>query len=156
MKKYHLKHLLILLALLFSACYLNPYTPVTGNLSNDVLVGNWKPTDESITSLKKEKSYYQDKEINLILSSDNTFVLTNIPDCFKNAFGECKGGYLSYKGEWKINQRTDSTNDLHLIEKSYNQRGVYAVPLIKSKDTIQIAFFFGDPDSGRAMYFSKR
>jgi hypothetical protein len=153
MKKYHLKYLFILLVFLFCACYLNPYTPVTGNLSNDVLVGKWKPTEQSIAFLKKEKSYYQDKEIELTLSSDNTFVLTNIPDCFKNAFGECKGGYNSFKGEWKIYQRTDATNDLHLIEKG---KAVYAIPLVKSKDTIQIAFFFGDPDSGRAMHFEKQ
>jgi len=150
-----LKYLFILLILcVFSNC-LYPYTAYKGELTNDALTGDWKPTEKSMAFLKSENNTAEIKEIKLTLSAGNTFVLTNLPDCFKDNFGKCRGGYYSLKGEWKLDIREDSSKDLFLIERTSDQTKIYAIPLIKENDEIQIAFFFGDPDMGRAIYFTK-
>lgn len=154
-ERYFFKWLLILILTFSSACFFNYYTPVMGNLSEDELIGIWKPTDDSLAYLRKENICCEDKEIKLTLSADKNFVLTNIPDCWRNDFGECKGVTFSYKGMWSIYKRYNTDNWLHLAVKEGSQRGIYAVPLIKRKGKIQIVFVFGDPDEGREIYLTK-
>jgi hypothetical protein len=150
--KCYLKYLFILLSISISACALLPGIPLTGNLSDDKLVGSWKLTYESMVFLKNENIKYKDQEIKLTLSDDHTFRLSNIPDCWINDFGRCLGEHYSFEGEWKINQREDSYVDLWLSDKS----STHAIPLIKRTNIIQIPFYFGDPDSGRVIYFTKQ
>jgi hypothetical protein len=150
------KYLFVLLFTFSSACFLNSYTPATGNLLNDELVGEWKPTEESIAFLRKENICCEDKEIKLTLSVNNTFELKNMPDCWRNDFGECRGAIFSYKGTWSINQRKGSDNWLHLFVQDSSQRGIYALPIIKRKGKIQIAFVFGDPDDWREIYLTRK
>lgn len=149
------KYIFLLIIGLSSACFLNYYTPVTGNLSNEELIGIWKPTDDSIAFLRKENICCEDKEIKLTLFADNTFEFVNVPDCWTNDFGECKGANFSYKGKWAINQRKNSGNWLYLNEKDAVYSKTYAIPLIKRKGKIQIVIVFGDSDSGREIYLTK-
>lgn len=143
---------IFLLTFITVAC-LSPYAPVTEELANEQLIGEWKPTEESLDFLKKENENYAGLEIKLILSADNKFVLKNIPDCFRDNFGKCKGGYHSLNGKWKILVRNDSVKDLALYDESLNT--TFAIPLSKKQGKLQIIFVFGDPDSGRAIYFTK-
>jgi len=133
------------------ACNPNVYAPLKGNLSNNELVGDWKPTDDSVTFLKKYGICCENKEIKLTLSADNSFVLTNMPDCWANSSGECKGETFSYKGDWEI-YHDKSYNRLHLKEISV----IRSIPLVIRKGTTQIVFTFGDADEGREIYLVKQ
>lgn len=150
-----LKLLLITIVIFSYSCAFNFYTPLTDDLSNESLIGEWKLTEDSIVFLKKENLWKQNEEVRLTLKGNTTFELINIPDCWRNTIRNCSGTGLSYRGKWSINKYENSDKWLHLVENDAGYNKTYAVPIIKRKGKILIAFVLGDPDAGREIYFEK-
>lgn len=154
MKKKTYQYFFLLTALFFDGCMSNFYVPSSGSLLKSTMSGKWVPTEDSISYLKNEHVCCEDKPIMLLLSENNSFSLSNMSECWKNAFGECKNGIISIKGTWSIYQRENLDNWLHLRVDDPAPGYIYAIPIIQRKGRTEIVFAFGDPDRGREIYLT--
>ena len=131
-------------------CLSKFYTKIDRKLSEAELVGEWKATEDSIEFLQNNNICCADKEIKLTLSNDGKFTLTNMSSCWLDDFGTCVSRTLDFEGTWSIDKTEKNSNTLFLKGLRTD-----ALSLIKRNDKVEIVFWFGDPDAGRAIYLSK-
>src|SRR4051812_13835432 len=67
--------------------------------SDAEIIGNWLPTGETITDIRK-RGRYPVTEHELTLRADHTFTMRNMPDWWLNGFGESHGHFDSGEGTW--------------------------------------------------------
>lgn len=149
-KKYVLHLSFIILLCVNSACLSKCPTNIYRKLSETELFGEWKATEDSLEFLQSNNICCADKEIKLTLSDDKRFTLTNMPSCWMDDYGTCVSNALDFEGTWAIDKTENNSNTLNL-----NGLTNTGVSLIKRNGEVQIVFWFGDPDAGKAVYLSK-
>ena len=147
------KFLIIFTFIFICSCQINSYTSISEDLANESLMGEWKLTEDSISTLKRENLWDQNLELKLILKENNSFELKNIPNCWTNTIQGCSKSGLYYSGKWSINKDEDSSKWLHLDDVSSNT--VHAIPIVKRNGRILILFTLGDPDGPNKIFLEK-
>jgi hypothetical protein len=157
---FHRKTIVALLALfcasLLTVAYLtNIYTPLSDDLTERELIGDWSPVPESVSFLR-ETNMLEGEVTKLILRDDRSFELSNMPDCWISK-SVCKGSTNNFKGVWTLYRRS-GTNDwwLELTERTPSEIRTHAVPLIGRHGRTEICFSLADPDEGKEIYLDKQ
>ena len=120
-------------------------------LSEDEVIGKWTATKESVEFLQSHDICCSNKEIKLTLFDNKKFELKNMPSCWTVDHESCVNNTYDYAGTWSVINTEHSSNTLLL-----NEGTTHGLSLIKRSGEIQIVFWFGDPDNGRAIYLSKQ
>src|ERR1035437_7613986 len=90
----------IAIAFLGSGCFLptGPELQFTRKKPSETeLIGSWRPTAETLKDIHG-RGRYPATEHELILRSDHTFTMRNMPDWWRNGFGESHGHFESGDG----------------------------------------------------------
>ena len=120
------------------------------NLSESELVGEWIATRDSVEFLRSHDICCAGKEVKLTLSDAEKFELKNMSSCWTYDHKSCVSHTYDYEGTWSI-ANTESSNNLLL-----NEGTTHSLSLVKRSGEVQIVFWFGDPDNGKAIYLSKQ
>jgi len=140
-------------AYFFSACRINlgspGYTTVEPNKSD--LVGTWIPDKATLEDMKERGGYDTLIPTRLVLKSDGSLEIANIPDWWEIPAGTSRRGMASYSGSWSLyNDQPCWT----IAVKYSNSAGF--LNLLGNKPPHKIEIILGDPDSGHNMIFIKQ
>ena len=145
-----------LTGILLVACgdpYLSNYTAAKPNESD--LVGTWVPDKETVKDIRDRGGYDIDRaSIKLILGSDGSFEMVDIPDWWREPFGRSQGRLQSDRGTWRLKEH--SPGSWWELALNFPGWGGTAVPLRRAKPPYLIHFTLGDPDAGHAMTFERQ
>jgi hypothetical protein len=145
----------VLVGAFFAGCRSEPGESIIRPLDPKELVGIYQPTTEAKEFLSREGIPFDERSLRLELRADGKFQLSEIPDCWR-ASGKCNGLTETVTGEWKIYQeRSGLPNRLHLSVEDAGPQTIYSVPLRVAENRFILAFYFGDPDSGRVVFLQK-
>lgn len=146
--------LTIISAMLFSACsqFLHPIQFTKTEPNKKSLIGIWIPDRSTIEYMREEGGYNTETVTKLILETDGTFEMYNMPDWWYNGFGQSNKGFRSYSGTWKLFQQPSSNIwVIHLVSEGQ----IRPVNLLNQEPPYQLYFYIGDPDSRKGMTFIK-
>jgi len=115
------------------------------------VIGIWVPTAATIKDLRERGGYALSKyELNL--RADGTFEMVNMPDWWKDGFGQSNRSFDSGSGKWRFYE--DRT--VWAIELDFSKYVVpNAIHLQRQKSPYLIHITVGDPDSAHYMLFEK-
>jgi len=153
--------LIVSLALCVSSCVVNlgrvfssyNYTSTQPN-QNDI-VGVWIADEATLKDMRERGKYAATVPPKLIFQADGNFKMENMPDWWKDGFGESRGGLEANSGTWKLSKSNccwsiylkfpSLVTGIGLLEHRFNGKPKYLVEVI-----------LGDPDSGNEMVFVKQ
>ena len=154
--------LLVLSGLFSSACnvplgkLLSSYGCVSAQPNKNEIVGVWVPNAETVEDIRIRGKYNPTVSTKLILRADGSFEMENMPDWWKNGFGESYGGFESNSGTWKL---SDGGGTCWQIDLRFPNLG-RSVGLLEhrfgGKPRYVIEVILGDPDSGEEMIFVRQ
>ncbi|TKK64115.1 hypothetical protein FC093_23295 [Ilyomonas limi] len=131
-------------------------TPIKSLTQLNNLTGSWKATAETYELLKQRK--YKVDSMSLVFRNDSTFVITNLPDCINDGFGESIDGKL-YKvaGKWSVQKnKRDWEIEMAFDKNELFQAKTYMNFDIAITDSIyQLYWYLGDPDDAEPITFEK-
>ena len=118
------------------------------------LVGTWVPTSATLKDMQNRGKYSISKH-ELILRSDGSFSLINMPDWWTDGFGVSKKGFESGSGTWDVIQE-----DQGILGKTWEVKLDFptywtSLNLLHQSPPYLIHIYIGDPDSGNAMIFER-
>lgn len=145
-----------LLGILLVACgdpYSSSYTTTRPNEGD--LIGTWVPDKDAVKDMRDRGRYDIERaSTKLILRSDGSFEMVDIPDWWREPFGRSHGRLQSDRGTWRLKEHSPGGWwELGLDLPSW---GGTAVALRRDKLPYLIHFTLGDPDNGDAMTFVRQ
>lgn len=125
---------------------------VTDKPDKSDIVGDWIPDEATLRDMRERGGYRNVGLTKLTFREDGTFDLMNMPDWWRNGFGEPHGGFenasgtwelVNYGGHWEIGLYLPYLyTNVGLIKGRSGQSKVYGIEVI-----------LGDPDSRNEMIF---
>jgi hypothetical protein len=152
----------IVVALLLSGCFLPtwPELQYTRSKPSEAdLIGSWRPTAETIRDIRGRGRYLA-TEHELILRPDHTLTMRNMPDWWRNGFGESHGHLDSGDGTWKL-AREINVWQIWVVQLHFPDFGSRGGPLNTSihlyhqRPSYLIFIGVGDPDNAQGMLFER-
>jgi hypothetical protein len=123
------------------------------------LVGSWRPTAKTISDLRRRGRYAAtDHELNL--RPDHTFTMRNMPDWWRNGFGESHGQFDSGNGTWELSS-ANNVWQIWVVWLHFSQfpgsasSGATPIHLCHQRPPYLIFIGVGDPDEGEGMLFER-
>lgn len=152
--------IIIMAASFFLACRGNlgspGYTTVEPKKSD--LVGTWIPDQATLEDMKKRGGYDTSLPTRLVLKSDGSLEIANMPDWWEIPFGTSRRAMASHSGSWSIYHDYPDYPDqpcCWTIAVKYSNRARF-LKLLGNKPPHKIEIILGDPDSGNEMIFIKQ
>lgn len=147
----------IMAASLFSSCRVNfgssGYTTVEPNKSD--LVGTWVPDQATLEDMKKRGGYDSSLSTRLVLKSDGSLEIANMPDWWEIPSGTSQRAMISHSGSWSLDHIHPDQTCCWTIAVKYSNRSSF-LNLLGNKPPHKIEIILGDPDSGNEMIFIKQ
>ena len=116
------------------------------------IIGTWTPTADTLKDIRS-RGHYPEARHELILKSDGTSSMINMPDWWRNGFGESNKTFHSGEGNWRL---TKSKNiwDIWTIELEFPSE-ISSINLYRQKPPYLIFIRVGDPNNGDAMFYQR-
>jgi hypothetical protein len=118
------------------------------------LVGTWRPTAETVKDIR-DNGHYPAATHEMVLRADHTFTMRNMPDWWRNCFGQSHGQMESGDGTWDL-------VPAKIVWQIWIVRLRFSVPsfettvhLYGQRSPYLIFIRVGDPDVGDAMFFER-
>ena len=158
----------ILLLILFAGlagCQFDRHTAVytTTEPKPQDLVGTYV-LDYASNKLITEEGHYAKAETSIVLATDGSITIENIPDWWLTDVGDSKEKFDSGHGKWSIDKHQDwwvLSVEFHSTEQFAWQRQAWSngffteMFLIGEKPPYNIYLGIGDPDENRGMEFER-
>ena len=116
------------------------------------LTGKYAPIGSTL-QLIRDKGRYKAVESYVILSLDDTFEMSNMPDWWRTPGGEPKGGFDSGRGKWSIAKNKDWYEVRFEFSSPAGLKGT--ATLVGDRAPQQLWFYVGDPKDERIMIFEQ-
>jgi hypothetical protein len=145
----------IVIALLVSGCFLptGPELQYTRSKPSEAdLIGSWRPTAETIRDIRN-RGRYSTIEHELTLRPDHTFTMRNMPDWWRNGFGESHGHFESGDGTWEL-ASASNVWQIWVVRLHFPHLGT-SIHLYHQRPPYLIFIGVGDPDEARGMLFER-
>ena len=160
----------VLMVLLVVGCQHDPNTTAytTAQPKTNDLAGTHVPTTKTLSQIAKE-GHYPTASPSIVLTSDGTIVITDIPDWWVS-FGESRGAFDSGRGSWGVVKHQEwwalgvvfrNTEHLASVQSRFAKLGSSpgdygaVMMLVGEKAPYKIHLILGDPDEGRSMQFER-
>jgi len=155
--------LIIPLALCISSCVVNldrvfsSYNYTSTQPNQDDIVGVWIADEATLKDMRTRGNYITTVPPKFVLNADGNFKMDNMPDWWKDGFGEPRGGFETNSGTWKLSKSgccweiglhfkaPNLYTNVGLLEHRFNGKPKFLIERI-----------LGDPDSGNEMTFIKQ
>lgn len=116
------------------------------------LVGTWRPTPTTLKEIR-DRGHYPAATNEIILRADHTFSMRNMPDWWKNGFGESHGQLESDDGTWQLEAARDVWK-IWVVGLRFRW-GTTSINLYRQHAPYLIFIRVGDPNNGEAMFFER-
>ncbi len=123
--------------------------------NKDEIVGVWVADEATLKDMRERGKYLVNVPPKFIFQADGNFKMENMPDWWKDGFGESRGGFETNSGTWKLRksnccwgidlQFPNLYTGVGLLEHRFNGQPKFLVEVV-----------LGDPDSGNEMTFVKQ
>ena len=113
------------------------------------MVGKYVPNERTWNYIRTE-GHYEVTDIFIILSSDMSLEMRNMPDWWLTDFGKSNGKLESQDGTWSI-VKQQGWWELGLDFPSLTT----TIPIVGDQHPYVLWFYIGDPDEGHVMIFEK-
>lgn len=125
--------------------------------TKDEIVGIWVADEATLKDVRERGKYVANISPKFSFHADGNFKMENMPDWWKDGFGESRGGFETNSGTWKLTKFgccwviglrfivPNLSTDVGLLEHRFN-----------GKPRFLIRRILGDPDSGNEMTFIKQ
>jgi hypothetical protein len=151
----------VLVVLLVSGCFLptGPELHYTRRKPSEAeLIGSWRPTAEAVRDIR-HRGRYATTEHELTLRADHTFTMRNMPDWWRNGFGEPHGQFESGDGTWQLASDRNVWQiwvvQLHFSNFAGHMALNTSVHLYHQRPPYLIFIGVGDPDEAEGMLFER-
>jgi hypothetical protein len=148
-------------ALLISGCFLPTWPELQytrSKPSEAELIGSWRATVATIREIRG-RGQYREAEHEIVLRADHTFTMHNMPDWWRNGFGESHAQFESGDGTWKLASARNVWQiwivELHFSDFSGGSAFYTLVHLYHQRAPYLIFVGVGDPDEARGMLFER-
>jgi len=131
--------------------YSGTYTRTRPNETD--LIGRWVPDAATLAYMRTGGGYDTSRmHTRIVLRSDGTFELFDMPDWWRDGFGRSHGSFESSSGKWNVGQHPDDKSwEIELAFRAWNT----SMSLRGQKPPYLIHVTLGDPDQNDAMVFVK-
>lgn len=136
------------------------------------VVGEWFPTAKSRKYILRDGKY-PDRDYRIVINTDGTFRMQNMPDWWMDGFGESHGGFHDGTGTWKLDEGKNIWRIWTVMLRFESFSGNEKDPVTKSVLPIKAPFVtwvhlygqkppyllflgVGDPNDGYAMFFERQ
>jgi len=159
-----MKVVVLAMAVVLTGCQFDPFGGqyTQSRPTESALVGNYRQTSDTFQFVQQE-GRYPAADSSIILRSNGTFELINVPDWWLTDFGQPRGGFDSGKGRWilinlsgswQIELEVETTKDF--ASRDHEPRGLVTyLSLIGESAPYKLHLTVGDPDMGDAMQYEK-
>jgi hypothetical protein len=124
------------------------------------LAGVYTLTSGAREFLINEKGYPRAlTEATIELRSDGHIVLSNVPDCAVDGFGEPRGRFLTGRGTWTVEKASlgyDLTLDIAAGDSVPPSRYLGWVVIRRRSPPYELEMMVGDPDSGERIRYHRQ
>ena len=120
------------------------------------LIGTWVIDGPTIEYMRIRGGYDVSQPTGLVLRDDDSFAMTNMPDWYRNGFGESGHCLLSLTGQWSLDNANGGYWSVGLKAPEFAPRMDIREPRYASQPRYILEIVIGDPDSGDVMRFTKR
>jgi hypothetical protein len=119
------------------------------------LIGTYEPTVQTLGLIQGELGYTP-TDIFILLKSDNTFQMSNVPDAWRASYDSI-GEPTSSQGTWKVAPDQEWWGIDFDFEDTVTIAGIGGVfmPLSGQEPPYYLWIYVGDPDSGKVMIFEQ-
>lgn len=108
------------------------------------ILGTWIPDQESLEYMQHAGGYDMVSKPTLILKSDDTYVMADMPDWFWLDDGKSHKQLRSERGTWELQQSGDNRYWIVLLKNQIKSRGL---SLLDSGPPYRLRFYFGNVDT---------
>jgi hypothetical protein len=116
------------------------------------IIGVWVPDKATREYMRDKGRYDTNLETKLILEESGEVKIVNMPDWWRNGFGESYGKMQSEQGRWELHQSSGSKFwEIRMALSS----GTKFLNLLGQKQPYKMFLYVGDPDSGEVMTFTR-
>lgn len=120
--------------------------------SPELLVGTWIPDDSTNRYMRDEGGYETSVKTELVLESDGTYKMNNMPDWWWIDDGKSRKTFRTENGNWKVSRSLDgSAWDLSLTAHDEER----SAEMLGQKTPYRVRFNFGHIDDNKYMTFVK-
>jgi len=120
------------------------------------IIGTWVLDAESKRLMTTDGKYPQASSPRLILSTDGSFEITDVPDWCFEGLGKSSGTLVSATGTWSIEKHQEwwaVAFSTKTVKSQNTSVGGFEGMLRGEAEPYKINLTVGDPDEGRAMVF---
>lgn len=156
----HLFALFTILGLLLTTVSLGCRIPTLHQLNYSrkepakaALIGTWVPDHATLRLMREKGGYDPSVQTKLVLKSDDTFDLADIPDWWSDPKGHSTGQFEQSAGTWRTWQHNPGTFWNLQLRSSSETR---FANLIGQAPPYKIEFTIGDADENESMIFTKQ
>ena len=136
--------------------YIGQHRLVTNRPDENDLIGTWVIDGPTIEDMRTEGGYDVSRPTSLTLRHDHSFEMTNMPDWYRNGFGESGHTLLNLSGQWSLDNADGGYWSVGLKAAEFAPRMQIREPRYASQPRYVLHIVISDPDSGHFMRFIKR
>jgi hypothetical protein len=118
------------------------------------IIGTWRPTAETLSEIRA-RGQYATAEPELILRDDQTFMMRDMPDWWRDGFGRSHGKLESGEGRWDL-ASAEGVSQIWVVRLRFSPpSSETSIHLYRQRAPYLIFIRVGDPDTGDAMFFER-
>jgi hypothetical protein len=138
--------------------YVGRYRMVTQKPEKADLIGVWVIDQATFEDMKARDAYHPSRPTEIVLRGDDSFELTNMPDWYKDGFGESHGQVVNLTGKWRVTGNNGFwTVELEAVVGALEPQLVLREPRYGSQPRYLIEMDRGDlDDSSDTIRFFKK
>ena len=137
------------------ACQFDPYWQSYAKSKPDIreLVGSWVATDSTLRDLAS--SAYAKARPTIVVSVDGSLRMADIPDTWRDPFGQGKGTVETFSGTWLLGERQGLWG-LRVLGGTFGEGSCGGCLMVLGQAApYRLVIRVGDPDSGVGYEFRK-
>lgn len=116
------------------------------------LIGTWRPTAATLKEIRG-RGHYPPASHEIVLRDDHTFSMRNMPDWWRNGFGDSHGQFESGDGTWQVEAAKDVWQ-IWVLRLRFPSFTTW-INLYRQRSPYLIFIRVGDPNNGEAMFFER-
>ena len=120
--------------------------------SEGEIIGTWRPTADTLLDIRR-RGHYPVATHEIILRADHTFTMRNMPDWWRNGFGQSHGQLESGEGTWQLESGRDVW-EIWVVRLHFPSVTI-CINVYRQRPPYLIFVRVGDPNNGEAMFFER-
>ena len=124
--------------------------------NKDEIVGVWVADEATLNDMQKRGKYVLSNSPKFIFQDDGNFKMEDMPDWWRDGFGESHRSFETNSGKWKLSKESDCCWEISLDFPNLGTGVGLREHRFSGQPKYIVTVILGDPDSGNEMIFVKQ